>query len=32
MIKLGGKTILTPLKVLFTSLLEKGTFPDDWKM
>ena len=31
MIKLCGKSIATPLKLIFKSMLEEGTFPDDWK-
>ena len=31
MIKLCGKTIVIPLKLIFRSLLEEGVFPDDWK-
>ena len=29
MIKLCGKATVIPLKLLFKSMLEKGTFPDD---
>ena len=29
MIKLCGKSIATPLKLMFKSMLEEGTFPDD---
>ena len=31
MIKLCGKTIAIPLKMIFRSMLEEGVFPDDWK-
>ena len=31
MIKLYGKTIAIPLKLIFRSMLEEGVFPDDWK-
>ena len=31
MIKLCGKSIATPLKLTFKSMLEEDTFPDDWK-
>ena len=31
MIKLCGKTIAIPLKLIFWSMLEESVFPDDWK-
>ena len=31
MIQLCGKSIALPLKLLFKTILEKGTFPEDWK-
>ena len=31
MIKLCGKTIAIPLKMMFQSMLDEGVFPDDWK-
>ena len=31
MIKLCGKTIAIPEKLMFRSMLEEGVFPDDWK-
>ena len=31
MIKLCGKTIAIPLKLIFRSILEESVFPDDWK-
>ena len=31
MIKLWGKAIAIPLKLIFRSMLEEGVFPDDWK-
>ena len=31
MIKLCGKTIAIPLKLIFQSMLEEGVFPNDWK-
>ena len=31
MIKLCGKTIAIPLKLIFRSMLQEGVFPDDWK-
>ena len=31
MIKLCGKTIAIPLKLIFRSMLEESVFPDDWK-
>ena len=31
MIKLCGKAIVDPLRILFLSFLEEGVYPDDWK-
>ena len=31
MIKLCGKTMAIPLKLIFRSILEEGVFPDNWK-
>ena len=31
MIKLCGKTIAIPLKLIFRSMVEESVFPDDWK-
>ena len=31
MIQLCGNSIALPLKLLFKTVLEEGTFPDDWK-
>ena len=31
MIQLCGKSIALPLKLLFKTILEEGTFPGDWK-
>ena len=31
MIKLGGKTIAIPLKLIFQSKLEEGVFPNHWE-
>ena len=31
MIQLCGKEIILPLQLLFKSMLEEGTFPEDWK-
>ena len=31
MIQLCGKSIALPLKLLFKTILEEGTFPEDWK-
>ena len=31
MIKLCGKTVAIPLKLIFRSMLEEGVFPDKWK-
>ena len=31
MIKLCGKTIAIPLKLVFRSMLEEGVLPDDWE-
>ena len=31
-IKLSGKSIAFPLKLLLQSSIEKGTFPVDWKI
>ena len=31
MVKLCGKAIIIPLKLIFPSMLEEGVFLDDWK-
>ena len=31
MIKLCGKAIVDPLRILFLSFFEEGVYPDDWK-
>ena len=31
MIKLCGKAIVDPLRILFLSFLEEGVYPNDWK-
>ena len=32
MIKLCGNSILLPLQIIFTNIIAKGIFPDQWKM